>query len=191
MAPRPLPFPFLLAAAALLGAPAGASARAPAASDQGSLDGVLDRLQADRAEDQKGPRADPLEQKCVAYLKGETPLDEWTPIADIVRKKEGVRPEQRRRAVDVIIGRFTSEQEKSADPREKGLDSRVLWKVKKEIGRSLLDLMTDESDSVGRTCISRITEFFFPQSQVQWRPEDPRGKRLQARADLLKYLNKK
>ncbi len=184
--------PALLAAAALLGAACPAGARAPAAPEQGSLDWVLDRLQADRAEDQKGPRVDPLEAKCIAYQKGESGLDEWAPVVDVLKGRAN-RPGLRTRATDALIERLRAEQQKGNDPRAeptKATDLAMLRKVKREICLAVLGLMTEE-DMVSRSSVFRLTEQFFPSSGVEWRPDDSREKRAKARAELLKMLNRK
>ena len=178
----------LLAPALLLALAAGAppaAARAPTVSEQGSLDWILERLGADRAEDQKGPRVDPLEKIIKAYQSGETPLDEWPAVADIVWGKSAPppRPILRPLAASALIDRMQAEGTKSPD-------FKVLRKVKKDVCLYLLKIMNSKEDLVGRNLIWRLLNAFFPQSKIEWKPEDSIEARNRAYADLKKYLEK-
>ena len=90
-----------LAAAALAGDAPPAGARAPGAPEQGSLDWILERLKSDRVEDQN-PVIIPEEQKCIAYRKGDSALDEWAPVADVVRAPPRNRSALRGTATDTV-----------------------------------------------------------------------------------------
>ena len=175
----------LLPLAFLAGVSPRAAARAPSVSEQGSLDWILEHLRADREEDGKGPRVDPMETKIQAYAKGESALDEWLPVAEIVKNREA-RSQFREKATSALIDRLRAEV-------VKGTEYKVLKKVRKDIllvgEKSLLKLMNAD-DAQSRNCIARIIQDFFPQNNIEWRPDDPPTKRNRAYSDLLKYLNK-
>ncbi len=168
----------LVAAAALLATADLASARAPSASDQKSLDWVLDRIQKDRQEDSNAPvKVDPV----TAYRTGESPLEGWSALTDIIENPQ-VRYISRDAATVAILDRFRHED------GQKRVDARALLATKVKICLKLLPMMTSD-DSSGRGFVHRLTTGLLPpEHQVPWDPGGTPQSRKKAQDALRKKL---
>ena len=178
--PRLLALPLLLAALAAGTRPA--EARAPTASEEGCLDFIAQKLKDDHEEDLH-PRIPIEEVKIVAYQKGESALDEWRPVAEIILDKEKKAPQARRdRATSALIDRMRLEE-------QRGTDFNVVRKVKNDVCNYLLKLILAD-DLVSRSYIYRLTEAFLPQ-KADWKPDDGKGAREKVYQALYKLLNRR
>jgi hypothetical protein len=186
----------LLAAAAVLAIAGEASARAPAASEQGSLEWVLQRLKKDRDSEKsvKPVSSDVI----VAYEKGEVAIEEWKPLVERIRNKR-LSYADRERPTTAIIARFRLEAEggkveakpeagkpepPKVDPkeREKALDT-----ARRQICFECLDLMMADDEN-SRTHISRLLKVLHPNSGVNWSVSDSQSKRQKAYQELKRKL---
>ena len=167
-----------LAATALLGTAAPAFARAPAASDQASLEWILQKLKKDREAEKvaKPVSSDPLQ----AYEKGEAPIEEWKSLTDRIRNKRLTFAE-RERATSAILARFKAEEE------ARKLDPKAVETEKKRICSECLDLMVQDDEN-SRNHIRRLTQQLLPNIGVNWSVGDSPAKRQKAFRELQKKL---
>ena len=188
--------PPLLAAAAILAVAEEAPARAPAASEQGSLEWVLQRVKKDRDSEKT---AKPVSTDIiVAYEKGEVPIEEWRPLVERIRNKKLTYAE-RERPTTAIIARFRLEAEggkvepkpeagkpepPKVDPKER---EKALETAKRQICFDSLDLMLSEDEN-SRQHVSRLLKYLHPNIGVNWSVGDSQSKRQKAYQELKRKL---
>ncbi|MCK6479566.1 MAG: hypothetical protein HUU06_12880 [Planctomycetaceae bacterium] len=156
-----------------------AAARAPTAQERGTLDHLLRTLQADREEDAKGPKLNPLEAKIRAYHAGEGPFEDWKDVAEAARDTAHPFP-LREKATSALIARYRLEVERKTD-------SKVINRVRVDTCRHLLKMILAD-DTRDRTLLQRVVEVLCPGTGVEWRPDDPLLKRQKAYKELDRKL---
>ena len=104
---RKLPVAAFLASWALAAGAPPAAARAPSSTEEGCLDFIVQKLKDDREEDLH-PRVPIEDLKINAYQTGESALDDWRPVAEIILDKEKKAPQARRDRATSALSRSLS-----------------------------------------------------------------------------------
>ena len=169
-----------LLAAVLLGAAPAASARAPATSDQASLDWLLLRLAKDREEDKKGGG---VVDEVLAFARGDTPLEGdagWKRMIEIVYSPTD-KVLRKEAAAQSVVDRFKLEDER------KVIEQKALVAVKVQVCRDTLKGMLGTNSAV-LGCIFKIQRALLPAEWVGWAPSDSLAKRKGFFNELSKRL---